>query len=274
MPVVWLRVALGLYSIGLVYALLALGRRSKWITRFTVPAVQLGMIFHFVSLVEFAQEQGRVGIWHMGITSVHDLESLLAFMLMVGFSLVYVRYRTVTPGILVFPAVFLLTFAAATGKHPIVFTSPLLRKPWIAVHITLILAGYAALLFSLAACILYLLQERGLKAKSRLAISRLPALDVIDQIGYRSLLLGFPFMTVGLLTGVVLAQAEFGSAFIRDPKIVLSLLMWVVYIVLLYTRWSAGWRGRKAALLASGVFIAAIGAWAANNFSSVHRFMR
>jgi ABC-type uncharacterized transport system permease subunit len=269
MPVFWLRVALGLYSVGLVYSIVALGRRSTWFTRVTAPAVQLGMIFHLVSLIEFAHEQGRVDF-----SSIHDVESLLAFMLMLGFALVFIRYRTVTPGILIFPAVFLLTFAAAVGKHPIVFSSPLLRKPWIAVHITLILAGYAALLFSLAACVLYLLQERRLKAKSRLAISRLPALDVIDQIGYRSLLLGFPFMTAGLLTGAVLAQAEYGSAFIRDPKILLSLLMWAVYIVLLYSRWSAGWRGRRAALLASMAFVAAIGAWAANNFSSIHRFTR
>jgi ABC-type uncharacterized transport system permease subunit len=222
-----------------------------------------------VSLAEFARQQGRIGI-----SSIHDVVSLLAFLLMLGFTLVYLRYRTITPGILIFPAVFLLTFAAAMGKDPIVFTSPVLRKPWIAVHITLIMAGYAALLFSLAACVLYLLQERGLKSKSRLAISRLPALDVIDQIGYRSLLLGFPFMTLGLLTGVVLAQTEFGAAFMRDPKILLSLLMWVVYIVLLYTRWSAGWRGRRAALLASAAFVFAIAAWTANNFSSIHRFTR
>lgn len=268
MPVVWLRVALGLYSVGLVYSVAALGRRSTWITRFTAPAVQLGMIFHFVSLTEFAHQQGSA------VSSIHDVESLLAFLLMLGFALVFARYRTVTPGILIFPTVFLLTFAAAMGKNPIVFTSPLLRKPWIAVHVTLIMAGYAALLFSLAACVLYLLQERGLKSKSRLAISRLPALDVIDQIGYRSLLLGFPFMTAGLLTGVVLAQAEFGAAFMRDPKILLSLLMWAVYIVLLYTRWSAGWRGRRAALLASAAFVAAIAAWTANNISSIHRFTR
>ncbi|MBV8206939.1 MAG: cytochrome c biogenesis protein CcsA [Acidobacteria bacterium] len=267
MPVLWLRVALALYSLGLVYSVVALGRQTHWITRFTAPAVQLGMIFHFVSLLESAHEQGRLA------GSFHDVESLLAFMLMLGFSAVYVRYRTVTPGILIFPAVFLLTFAAAMGKHPIVFTSPL-RKPWIAVHITLVLGGYAALLFSLSACLLYLLQERGLKSKSRWAFSRLPALDVIDQISYRSLLLGFPFMTLGLVTGIVLAEAEFGAAFLRDPKILLSLLMWAVYIVLLYTRWSAGWRGRRAALLASVVFVAAIGAWAANSFSSIHRFTR
>jgi ABC-type uncharacterized transport system permease subunit len=47
--------------------------------------------------------------------------------------------------------------------------------------------------------------------------------------------------------------------------------MWVVYLVLLYTRWNAGWRGRRAAYLASGAFVAAVIAWAAN---TLHRFVQ
>ena len=57
----------------------------------------------------------------------------------------------------------------------------------------------------------------------------------------------------------------------RDPKILLSLLTWAVYLILLYTRWNAGWRGRRAAYLAAGTFALAIVAWAANYFSAVHR---
>ena len=59
----------------------------------------------------------------------------------------------------------------------------------------MIFVGYAALFLSFAASLLYLLQERSLKSKKPAAILlRLPALEVIDQIGYRSLLLGFPFI--------------------------------------------------------------------------------
>ena len=74
------------------------------------------------------------------------------------------------------------------------------HKGWLVAHIILIFTGYAALLLSFGASLLYLLQERRLKAKKPSSlISFLPALEVIDQIGYRSLLLGFPFMTLGLL---------------------------------------------------------------------------
>jgi len=53
----------------------------------------------------------------------------------------------------------------------------------------------------------------------------------------------------------------------------LSLLMWGIYLTLLYTRWSAGWRGRKAAYLASFGFIVSVCAWGANYMSKLHRFI-
>ena len=95
---------------------------------------------------------------------------------------------------------------------------------------------------------------------------------MIDQIGYRSLLLGFPFMTLGLITGSVVALTTYGKVDFLDPKILLSVLMWAVYMVMVFTRWNSGWRGRRAAVLATFAFVAALAAWAANYFSAIHRF--
>ena len=141
-------------------------------------------------------------------------------------------------------------------------------------HITLIFTGYAALVLSFGASLLYLIQERSLKSKRPGILSRLPALEVIDEIGFRSLLLGFPFMTLGLIAGTVVAQSTYGRIDLLDPKILLSILMWAVYLVLLFIRWNAGWRGRRAAYLATGAFVAALVAWAANYFSTIHRFAK
>ena len=101
----------------------------------------------------------------------------------------------------------------------------------------------------------------------------MPALETIDEIGYRALLIGFPFMTLGLVAGTVVAQSTYGHLDFLDPKIALSVLMWAVYLVMLYTRWSSGWRGRRAALLATLAFAVAIVAWLANYFSGMHRFV-
>jgi ABC-type uncharacterized transport system permease subunit len=127
------------------------------------------------------------------------------------------------------------------------------------------MVGYSALIISFVASILYLIQEKNLKSKGISGFwSRLPALATIDEIGYRVLIFGFPFMTFGLIAGSILAEAKFGAEYFKDPKVLLSALMWVVYTALLYTRWSAGWRGRRAAYLGFCAFAAAAVAWVAN----------
>lgn len=271
LPLFWLRVALSLYGVGLLYALASFWGGRKVLTRITLPAVGLGMVFHFVSIIENAMFSGT---WTP--TSMHSMESLLAFVLMVFFFIVYARYRATSPGLAVFPLVFWLTFSASSYAEPTEPSAPLfVSTQWIYIHVALILIGYSALFFSFVASILYLIQERNLKSKTSIHgfWSRLPALATIDEIGFKCLIWGFPFMTLGLIAGSILAEARFGTRYFADPKILLSGLMWVVYMVLIYTRWNAGWRGRRAAYLATFAFAAAVLAWAANNFSQTHRFI-
>jgi ABC-type uncharacterized transport system permease subunit len=267
MSLLWLRFALGCYLIGLVYAFVALRRTSDLFSRIALHAASLGMVFHFVSLAELFLPG------HMVWTSVNNAESLLAFISMSFFMIVYAIYKTTSPGVVVFPVVFFLTFVAAVDKQPVLLASLVRRNGWLMAHIILIFIGYAALLASFGASLLYLVQERRLKSKQPSSLtSFLPALEVIDQIGYRSLLLGFPFMTLGLLTGSVLAILVYGQVNFLDPKFLLSVLMWAVYMVMVFTRWNSGWRGRRAAVLATFAFVAALAAWAANYFSTIHRF--
>jgi len=267
MSLLWLRFALACYFIGLIYAFFALTRTSDLFSRIALHAASLGMVFHFVSLVELFLS-GHV-VW----ASVHNGESLLAFFSMTFFMIVYAVYQTTSPGVVVFPIVFFLVFVAAAGEQPFVVSSSL-QKGWlIPAHIALIFFGYAALLVSFGASLLYLVQERRLKSKNPSSLMPfLPALEVIDQIGYRSLLLGFPFMTLGLLVGSFVAVSTYGRMDFLDPKILLSILMWAVYMVMVFTRWNSGWRGRRAAVLATFAFVAAVVAWAANYFSTIHRF--
>ena len=270
MPLFWLRVALVLYGVGLMYALASFWGGRHVLTRITLPSVGLGMTFHFVALVENAMLSGA---W--APSSPHELESMLAFLLMVFFFVIYARYGTTSPGIAVFPLVFLLTVSAASGSSPDATATPfLVSRQWIFVHVGLIFIGYAGLIFSFVASILYLIQERNLKNKNTSGIwSRLPSLAEIDDIGYRCLLWGFPFMTLGLISGSILAEARVGPHYFLDAKILISIVMWILYMVLLYTRWNAGWRGRRAAYLATFAFATAVLAWAANSLSHTHRFI-
>ena len=160
MSLLWLRVALGCYAVGLIYALVALSRTSDLLTKVALHAAYLGMVFHFVSLMEVALVSGP-----MSLIRVHNSESLLAFLIMTSFMITYLIYKTTSLGIVVFPLVFLLTFVAATAQKPFRLASPVLHKGWLFTHIALIFTGYAALVLSFVASVLYLIQERSLKSK-------------------------------------------------------------------------------------------------------------
>ena len=102
--------------------------------------------------------------------------------------------------------------------------------------------------------------------------SIVPPLDTMDQIAKTTLIFGFHCMTGGLLIGSLIAQEHMGAAYFLDPKVVLSFVMWVLYLVILFVRRSTGLRGKRAVYLSSAVFLLMLCVLAANLFSSVHRF--
>src|SRR5947207_5877483 len=88
MPLFWLRVALTLYGVGLLYAVVTLWGSRKTLTAIMLPAVGLGAVFHFVALVEYAMLDSLISL-----PLLHQVESLLAFLLMAFFFVVYFRYK-------------------------------------------------------------------------------------------------------------------------------------------------------------------------------------
>jgi hypothetical protein len=79
-------------------------------------------------------------------------------------------------------------------------------------------------------------------------------------------------MTLGLVAGSIVARPLTGAGLARSQDF-LSLLMWAVYMVMVFTRWNAGWRERRAAYLLPAPVIAAVIAWSANYYSAIHGFV-
>ena len=293
MYLVWLRVAAALYAVASLTALPAvLYSFPRW-RKACLPAAGLAFLFHLVSATEM------LGLAHRWVpVGYGEVESLLGLLIAGIFLAISGIYGTVSFGVFALPASFLLVFVPALGATRYTFPSPGVRVGWLVVHIAFLLAAYASLAFSMVASFLYLVQERRLKSHLVMAGGRsiptsqrrdvghsnllsapvgfawdfLPPLDTLERIAHATLLFGFPCMTLGLLVGSLLAQESVGPAYFFDPKVLLSFAMWILYVVLLYIRRSAGLRGRRAAYLSSGVFLVMLLVWAANQFSQVHRF--
>src|SRR3984893_27010 len=268
MFLLWLRVAAILYAVASISALPAvLYDRPGW-KKICVPAAISAFFFHFVSLIEMLSASH-----HSLPVGMHEVQSLLALLICAAFLLVAVLYRTVSFGIFALPLSLLLVLGPAMGPDHWTFQSPMIRSGWLSLHIVALLAAYAALIFSLIANFLYLVQERRLKNKSNVDfLSWLPPLETMERIASGMLLIRFPFMTLGLLAGSLIAQESVGPAYFKDPKVLLSFAMWALYLVMLFVRRQAGLRCRRAVYLSSLTFLVVISVWAANQFSSVHRF--
>lgn len=268
MSLLWLRVAVLLYGVAALAVLpAALYDQPRW-RHVAVPATIAGLLFHFVSLAEMLNTAH-----HRLPVDTHETQALLAMLLAAAFLLVYWRYRTVSLGIFVLPVSFLLCLVPAfkPGQESMPF--PQFHTGWIFLHIVLLLAAYAALLLSLLASILYLIQERNLKSKqSAVKATWLPPLETTDQIALKSLLFGLPCMTAGLLIGSLIAQQTIGPSYFLDPKVLLSFAMWLAYVGMIYIRRHSGLRGRRAIYLSGFVFLVVLAVWSANQFSVVHRF--
>ena len=253
--ILWLRVAATLYLVGLADSILTLLRRETRMFQFALVAVQTAVVFHFVSIAEHTRTLGRLPVGNF-----FDTASLCSFMFAVVFLLVYWRYRFVGLSLFVFPLIAVLSVAASMGAPMAPWANRQIRDVWLLVHIVLVLIGYSALLLSAGAALFYLLQERRLKKKEMagsflgfLDSERVPPLATLDAMITHSMSVGFVAITLAVIAGSAWASIELGVRWIGEPKIGVSLITWSFYLVMLFLRISAGWRGRKAAFLALAV---------------------
>jgi ABC-type uncharacterized transport system permease subunit len=275
MHLLWLRVAAVLYAAASVAIFPAVLYKAERWRKWCVHLGGMAFFFHFVSSVEMLVQAHR-----LVPVGAREMESLLGFAVAGLFFLAWWLYDAISLGIFALPVTVFLVFVPSLGLTRYTFPSQGVRTNWLIAHISALLAAYAALGFSLLASVLYLVQERRLKAKHKASddsrwvpLDWLPPLDTLERLAHAMLLFGFPCMTIGLLLGAVLVQeTSLGATYFLDPKVLLSFGMWILYVLLIFLRQTAGLRGRKAAYLSGAVLAVMLCVWAANLVSHVHRF--
>ncbi len=240
-------------------ALAHLVQRREGIHRFAALATLAGWVLHTLALVVRGVELGRP-----------PLGTLVEAMSVVGWAAVLLtlwaerQYQVKVLGAFVLPLVSVSGVSVAWLPPGLSDLVPALRSVWISVHVILALLGISAFLLNFAGGLMYLLQERQLKAKRPGALYyRLPSLETLDRLTFRALTLGFPFLTLGLLLGALWARTAWGSVFTFDPLALFSFLAWLIYAATLAGRAIAGWRGRRAAyfaLVGFGALVLTLGA--------------
>ena len=129
---------------------------------------------------------------------------------------------------------------------------------------------------SFGVSILYLLkmkgEDKGRKEGSILGM--FPDLKVLDEVNYKSIAVGFPLLSLGIITGAAWANYAWGTYWSWDPKETWSLITWFIYAAYLHARFTRGWHGTRAAVLSILGFTAVIFTYFGVNFllSGLHSY--
>ncbi|MHB1013258.1 MAG: c-type cytochrome biogenesis protein CcsB [Desulfobacteria bacterium] len=254
MHTILLKVAALFYFVGALaylHFVFTLNERSAKVGRMLLL---IGAILHGVGFVARYFVAG-----YTPITSLFESLSFSAFAIVCVFLAFELRYHLRVLGAFVAPLAFAFSISSAFLPGEVRALAPALNSYWLPVHVILLFFGNAVFAVAFGAGIMYLLMERELKRKKLGAIfKRLPSLNVLDDINYRCMTIGFPLLTLGIITGSIWAEYAWGSYWSWDPKEVWSLITWLLYAALLHGRMTVGWRGRKAAILAIVGFCAVL----------------
>ena len=251
---VLLRAATVLYLVATIVALSAITSRRTLSERLLRWLLYAAVGVHALALVIRSATAGYLAVINLG-----EALSMLALVLVGAFLFLQRRTPVLALSAVVVPIAFGLTLAASALKGGVQPLPPVLHSMWLPVHVGLAILGDALFALACSASVLYLVQDRRLKAhRVRGSEPRLPSLETLDRVSYHSVVWGLVVLTLAIVTGIVWAHEAWAEPhdqpWVLDPKLVFTLAAWAFYVVLLQGRMTAGWRGRFAAQLTIGGF--------------------
>ena len=153
------------------------------------------------------------------------------------------RYRLRTLALLVLPIAMGMLVYATTLPSDITPLVPALQNDLLlTVHVAVAIIAYGAFALAFGAAILFLAQRRD-------RIRWLPRSTVLDEMGYKAVMVGFPMMALVIILGALWADIAWGQYWSWDPKETASLVTWLIYGGYLHARVLRGWRGQRSAML-------------------------
>lgn len=239
--IMWMNV---LFVLAMLVYWLALFQRSAFAGKFASALTWSAVLMGFIGLMVRWYESYLIApdVGHIPISNLYEVFILFCLIT----SLLYLhyeqRFNTRQLGgfvlVIVNAAVgFILWYTFDRQAHNIQPLVPALQSYWMKIHVPANFVGYGA--FSLAAMVAsaYLLAKKGVLA------SRLPSLDVLDDLMYKSIAVGFAFFTIATILGAMWAAEAWGGYWSWDPKETWALIVWLNYAAWLHLRMVKGLRG-------------------------------
>ena len=222
------------------------------------------------------------------LSNLYESLLFLTWLLLTIYLYIETKTKSKLIGSVLIPVALLISgFANLTLSPEMQKASPLvpaLQSNWLMMHVSMMLLSYGTLIIGSLLCILFLVISRSKDVDFKIIddsslplynimldyyetkllspsneiseLGKLKLLQSLDNWSYRIIGLGFPFLTIGIISGGVWANEAWGSYWSWDPKETWALITWLVFATYLHARITKGWAGKKTAILGGlGFFV-------------------
>lgn len=243
----------------------AVGTQLCW------AAILLGFVGMMVRWYESYLLGSDVG--HIPVSNLYEV--FILFCLITALFLVFYEQqyetRAISPFVMMIVSAavgFLLWYMVTRDAHEIQPLVPALQSWWMKIHVPANFIGYGTFALAAMVAIAYLLKAKGW------LVDRLPSLEVLDDIMYKAIAVGFAFFTIATILGALWAAEAWGGYWSWDPKETWALIVWLNYAAWLHMRLMKGLRGQVAAWWAiGGLFVTTFAFLGVNMFlSGLHSY--
>jgi cytochrome c-type biogenesis protein CcsB len=244
--------AMVLYIAYVAFRTERVGKVASWtlVAGFVIETAALGVRWY---------ESYAMGIGRIPLTNLYESLVFFAWTVAIIYLILERKFRLRIMGAFVAPFPFIImAYASLTSKEirPLI---PALQSNWLTYHVITCFIGYAAFAVSFGLSILYLMKIRAEQnQKTGPFWGFIPDSPTLDEVSYKTIAIGFPLMTIGIVTGAFWANVAWGSYWSWDPKETWSLIVWLIYAAYLHARITRGWRGKKSAVLSIVGFAATL----------------
>ncbi len=196
------------------------------------------------------------------LSNLYESLLFLSWCLLFILKLIESKTNSKIIGAVILPIILLIiSFATLVLPKPMQSSSPLvpsLQSNWLMMHVSMMMFSYSILILGslLSILMLVLIKTKNSHLTSNSLVTNQNLIINLDNWSYRTIGLGFPLLTIGIISGAVWANEAWGSYWSWDPKETWALITWLIFAAYIHARLSKGWSGEKVAILGScGFFV-------------------
>ncbi len=239
------------YFAAFLFYLLYMVMRRPLLGRLATYTSLLGLVAQMIAMILRWIESYQLGFGHAPLSNMYESLIFFSWTIMLLYLIVEWRTKNKTLGAFVTPLAFLAiayaSFSPDVNSHiqPLI---PALKSNWLISHVITCFFGYAAFGLSFALSVMYLIKGLEKEGSESIFVKLVPAQEILDDLNYQMIVIGFLMLTLGIITGSVWAHSAWGTYWSWDPKETWSLITWLIYASVIHSRMVRGWRGKKIAI--------------------------